>query len=413
MNKLSDLEILIRNNRLEEAAEYALSEINRQEKGRKSVDHAWVEKTCEALEKNNHPEQVFQVLSKHLKIWHAKQNPVDDCWKRLSLQWDQMKRDRGEVLITKESGNLAEIDNDTGKPLGDADHNKRLLVIIDVETTGLKPEDGAEIIELAFALYSINCRTSTLDELIEVYKGIRAPFRMISQRITDINGLTNTMTKGKRLDEHAIKSAIDKSAYQVAHNAKFDRKFLKAHSLEGTDGGGSKNWKCSCWDIEWKRKHRLENHKLATITQALGHRSQSAHNALCDVDTVSRILAQPKYLSELLGFQNEIEVELQSSQADLPWQYANPNRADETHVFPAEGLDNHTHSGYAPPLPPPEITTRTTPTTFSQRTRDVAARTKTGYGIFRGLDESTQLIVAVFLGCIVTAVLVVAVFAVS
>ena len=401
MSKIGDLEILLRNNRPEEAAEYALSEIKRREKANKSVDHAWVEKSCEALEKNNQPEKSFLLLSNHLEIWQTKQTPVDDCWQRLSLKWEQMKRDRGEVLITKERSHLAEIDSKTGKPLEDAVHNKRLLVIIDVETTGLKPEDGAEIIELAFAQYSINCKTCTLDALIEVYKGIQKPIRKITQEITDINGITNRIVKGKKLNKSAINSAIDNSAYQVAHNAQFDQRFLKAYSLDGTRGRGANNWKCSCWDIDWKHSHGLKNHKLATITRALGHRAQSAHNALCDVDTVSRVLSKPIYLSELLGLQKSSEVKPRSAQIELPWQYAKSNRAEETHAFPSEGRKPCSAPGHQEPPPPP---------IHFQMTKDTAQRVKSSYKTFRSLDEKTQLIVAVSIGCLLTVALVATLF---
>ena len=94
----------------------------------------------------------FELLSDHLKQCANNQIAVDRLWSKLSKRWNQYKRDRGEVLVTDYSGRLIEVDTLTGEPLEATAHNNRLLLIVDVETTGFEPSEGAEIIELAYVV---------------------------------------------------------------------------------------------------------------------------------------------------------------------------------------------------------------------------------------------------------------------
>jgi DNA polymerase III subunit epsilon len=173
------------------------------------------------------------------------------------------------------------------------------LTIVDVETTGLDPSQGDEIIELGFIHLDFDPKSGDVRRIRDVYSGLQQPADAIPQHITDINGITNTIVGGKKFDMARVQRAFSNSHYLVAHNASFDRKFLKL--LPGLTIPTTAQWGCSCWNINWKRDYGLPNHKLETVRQHLGIKDDGAHEALFDAYVVARILAYPDLFEQVIA----------------------------------------------------------------------------------------------------------------
>ena len=96
-------------------------------------------------------------------------------------------------------------------------------VVIDTETTGLNPEKGDEIIEIA-AVYIIN------DHIYQenAFSTLINPNKKIPKKITDITGITDDMVKGCPTIDKIIPQFIDYigNSPLIFHNAPFDLAFI-------------------------------------------------------------------------------------------------------------------------------------------------------------------------------------------
>ena len=98
--------------------------------------------------------------------------------------------------------------------------DKRNYVVFDLETTGLSPIDN-EITEIG-AVKVIDGKVSDTFEMLV------KPNQKISQKITDLTGITNEMVADKPLIEEVLPKFIDfvEGLPLVAHNVDFDYGFL-------------------------------------------------------------------------------------------------------------------------------------------------------------------------------------------
>lgn len=101
--------------------------------------------------------------------------------------------------------------------------NNNLFAIIDFETTGLSAQRGDRITEVAVVLVRNNQIVDKFQSLVNTGRSI--PFDI--QRLT---GITNEMIKNAPLASHVIPKLYEfiRGATLVAHNAAFDKNFLKS-----------------------------------------------------------------------------------------------------------------------------------------------------------------------------------------
>ena len=94
-------------------------------------------------------------------------------------------------------------------------------VVVDLETTGLDPYSGCEIIEIGITEIKNN-------QIVRNYSRLIKPESIIPPIITEITGITNEMVKNEDSIENVLprfrKFLGDRT--MIAHNAKFDLKFL-------------------------------------------------------------------------------------------------------------------------------------------------------------------------------------------
>ena len=72
--------------------------------------------------------------------------------------------------------------------------------IVDVETTGMSPKSGDEVVEIGIILFRFNAVHHDEVEVVDTYQSLREPTDPIPYSVTRIHGITNEMVIGKTLD---------------------------------------------------------------------------------------------------------------------------------------------------------------------------------------------------------------------
>jgi len=163
----------------------------------------------------------------------------------------------------------------------------KTALLLDTETTGLSPADGARTIEVAVQLYDLvnACPIASFSSLI----------RSETNEAEAINRIPVAALRDARDADSVWRtvSAIAASAdVIVAHRAEFDRQFVPASLRDG------KPWACSKFEIEWPLAKTGEH--LVHLALAHGIGIVSAHRALTDVDILSRLLTRVAELGHSL-----------------------------------------------------------------------------------------------------------------
>lgn len=174
--------------------------------------------------------------------------------------------------------------------------------ILDVETTGLDNRTD-EVVELGIVLFEFDHASGQVLQIVEEYSSLRDPGRPIPPGATGAHGITDDEVRGKRLDDDKVRSLLARSAFLIAHNARFDRGFIERLYPEAR----RMTWRCSMDEVAWRNKgfrskalqELLRNHNLTAA---------AAHRALDDARNTLRLLSQAQpngttYLAELLSAQ--------------------------------------------------------------------------------------------------------------
>ncbi len=103
-------------------------------------------------------------------------------------------------------------------------------VVFDLETTGLSPWAGDEIIEIG----AMKIFGNQLDEE-NIFHTLVNPKRVIPMEATRVNGITNEMVAAAPTLDQVIPKFLDYigSSWLVAQNAKFDMGFLMKYLVQG------------------------------------------------------------------------------------------------------------------------------------------------------------------------------------
>ena len=143
---------------------------------------------------------------------------------------------------------------------------KKLGLVVDVETTGLGP-DSDEIIELALKLFSFYEETGEIIDIIDEDSYLREPLSKTAQNNYDrayrIHGIGYDLVRGKTFFDERIMDYFNQCDAIFAHNASFDRSFLYRMYPEVNE----MKWYCTMKNVKWKN-HGFPNSKLLTLLQA-------------------------------------------------------------------------------------------------------------------------------------------------
>lgn len=152
-------------------------------------------------------------------------------------------------------------------------------VVVDLETTGLDPYKGCEIIEIGIT-------EIVEDNIIRNYSRFVKPQNKIPAFITDITNITNDMVEGEESIETVLprfrKYIGDRTI--IAHNAKFDLKFLNYYLKELNLDPIEKHI-CTLELLKKSKSYKGKNKKLETACAYYNIENKNAHRA--DSDTLA------------------------------------------------------------------------------------------------------------------------------
>jgi DNA polymerase-3 subunit epsilon len=164
------------------------------------------------------------------------------------------------------------------------------ILIIDTETTGLDPSKGAKMIELGAMLYSVEHK--------EVLQNLSTFLPCDVNPVENINNIKAEWTQEKIPVDASITffkwMARNADAY-VAHNADFDKKFLR--TLPQLDGEfWAKRWICTKSDFRWPVQ--LFRNRLQDVCAAMGVPYVDAHRALIDCHFIAMCFSKVEDLEQ-------------------------------------------------------------------------------------------------------------------
>ena len=158
-------------------------------------------------------------------------------------------------------------------------------VIFDTETTGLHPEHGDRIIEIA-ALRVMNGVVTN-----DVFNSFINPHRLIPTDAKKIHGIANEQLEKAPEAAEVIPKFLQfiGSDILVAHNASFDMAFLKEEMKRlGLDSEKIPIHRCTLIQVQ-KEMPELKSHTLAAMTEHFGISVDRRHRALDDVKALAQV----------------------------------------------------------------------------------------------------------------------------
>ena len=164
-----------------------------------------------------------------------------------------------------------------------------LIAVIDFETTGMTPAQGARATEVAIVLLEGG-------QVVDRFQSLLRTGVWIPPFITQLTGITNAMVAAAPDAEGVMREAARfvGNAPMVAHNAAFDRKFWCAEL--GLAGMGAPH-AFACTVLLSRRLYpESPSHKLGSIVDHLGlPRAGRAHRALADAEMAAAVLARMQH----------------------------------------------------------------------------------------------------------------------
>lgn len=157
-------------------------------------------------------------------------------------------------------------------------------VVMDVETTGLSPQRGGRIVEIAAIAVEEGLVVAEFSSLVSIDRPIPLP----AQRI---HGITNLMLVGQPAAESVMPRFLDFAAGSVVvgHNIQFDVNFVR-HELARLGFRFDNRTICT---LKMSRKcfPMLPDHKLSTVARHVFGRSPAGHShrALEDARLTARL----------------------------------------------------------------------------------------------------------------------------
>lgn len=152
-------------------------------------------------------------------------------------------------------------------------------VVVDTETTGFKPSDGAKLIEIgAVKIHG--------GKLVDRYEQLIDPHQHIPEHITSLTGINDNMVYGQPDVSQAICEFdrwLGPRTIIMAHNATFDLRFLDA-AMKTVNGGMFFFPHRFVDTLEMSRKIHPEkpSHKVSTLIRDYGIGDVEEHRALSD-----------------------------------------------------------------------------------------------------------------------------------
>ncbi len=160
------------------------------------------------------------------------------------------------------------------------------IAVIDFETTGSSPGQGARATEIAAVLVDSG-------RIVGQYQSLMHSGAWVPAFIEQLTGITNSMLADAPASEQVMREVLrfTSGCPLVAHNAAFDRAFWLAEARRA-GSGGTEDAPFAC-TVRLSRRlfPQAPNHRLGTL--AVWHRlpdAGRAHRALADATTTAHLL---------------------------------------------------------------------------------------------------------------------------
>jgi DNA polymerase-3 subunit epsilon len=164
-----------------------------------------------------------------------------------------------------------------------AGENTSVGVVVDVETTGVEPEQH-KIIELALRRFRFDA-AGVIVKLDRSHAWLQDPGAPLDKEIAALTGLTDANLAGQAIDDAAATKLLNSAAVVIAHHAAFDRRFVERRLPEASGLA----WACSCHEIDWQAAG-FHGVGLGWLLAQAGYFFNGAHRAGADVDAVIALL---------------------------------------------------------------------------------------------------------------------------
>ena len=163
------------------------------------------------------------------------------------------------------------------------------IAVIDFETTGISPGQGARATEVAIVLLEDGQVVDRFQSLMNA--GVHVP-----SFITQLTGISNAMVAAAPPAERVMADAARfvGDAPMVAHNAAFDRKFWQAE-LARADVPAEQPFACTVL-LSRRLYPQAPNHRLGSLVDFHGlPRFGQAHRALADAEMAAALLGHMQH----------------------------------------------------------------------------------------------------------------------
>jgi len=158
------------------------------------------------------------------------------------------------------------------------------MAIIDFETTGLSPKDGARATEIAAVIVQDT-------KIVGRYQSLMNAGVTVPTFITELTGITNLMVRSAPSSSQVMQEVLEFVGRLpiVAHNASFDKKFFEYECLLA---GKTPSNQFVCSMLVSRRLFPTSpNHKLGTLVRALNiTKTGDFHRALSDAEMTAELL---------------------------------------------------------------------------------------------------------------------------
>jgi len=167
------------------------------------------------------------------------------------------------------------------------------ILILDTETTGLDPADGAVVVELAAILFDVELRDVVAQCSVLLPSGSND-----AQHVNRIKPeLTRSAPKVMSPMLKAFYAMAHEADYAVAHNADFDRKWFG-------DGGSlpalELRWICTMDDVKWPKNTKRGRPSVVSLALDYEVPVWAAHRALTDCVYLAEVMKREPDLTRLL-----------------------------------------------------------------------------------------------------------------
>ena len=160
------------------------------------------------------------------------------------------------------------------------------LAVIDFETTGMSPAQGARATEIAVVLVEDG-------QIIGRFQSLMNSGAWVPPFIEQLTGISNAMLAGAPPARAVMHEAMRfaRGLPMVAHNAAFDRGFWQAEAaLAGCEPDPAHDFACTML-LARRLYPEAGNHRLGTLVRWLALPDNGrAHRALADAETAAQLL---------------------------------------------------------------------------------------------------------------------------